>query len=211
MEKSITDMGAKFVFVGGIRAGNSVSINKESYFIGRSKNNNLVLEDRSVSRKHAVINYLDGLLVISDLNSFKGVYINSQRVQEASLGDGDRIKIGDILMEFQCAFMEGRGHRRKKKRSPFIFIVLGLILTILAGFFIFKVASNGAKKKLASEVEYNYSQGIKAYNVDKDTEAAMRFWQKVIELDPNSTMEASRKARSLLNNLKSNTGLGESR
>lgn len=62
----------------GPEAGAKTKIQTETFFIGRDPNNHLALSDRTVSRKHAVINHLEGKYVISDLKSLKGVLINGE-------------------------------------------------------------------------------------------------------------------------------------
>jgi chromosome segregation ATPase len=62
--------------------------------IGRTPDNDLQIEAKCVSRRHAVI--LTGPLqtVIEDLNSTNGVLVNGQRVSRQLLKDGDRVVIG---------------------------------------------------------------------------------------------------------------------
>jgi pSer/pThr/pTyr-binding forkhead associated (FHA) protein len=62
--------------------------------IGRTPDNDLQIEAKCVSRRHAVI--LTGPLqtVIEDLNSTNGVLVNGQRISRQPLKDGDRIVIG---------------------------------------------------------------------------------------------------------------------
>jgi pSer/pThr/pTyr-binding forkhead associated (FHA) protein len=62
----------------------------------------VVLEDRSVSRRHAVITCRDGEAVLLDDRSLNGVYVNSERVAQATLRDGDQIALGDVQMRFLC-------------------------------------------------------------------------------------------------------------
>ena len=85
---------ARLCFLNGRNAGDEVKITKDTFFIGRSQTNNLILEDRSVSRKHAVLNFLDGEFVLSDLNSYKGIELNGEKVKEVVLRDGDKIRFG---------------------------------------------------------------------------------------------------------------------
>jgi len=59
-----------------------------------------VLEDRSVSRRHAVITCRDGEVVVLDDRSLNGVFVNEQRVGQATLRDGDAFALGDVEMRF---------------------------------------------------------------------------------------------------------------
>ena len=69
--------------------------------IGRSPSNDLVLKAPKVSRQHAAINkYKDQYLII-DLKSSNGVFVNSQKIDEYNLNDGDEISIGGYKMIFK--------------------------------------------------------------------------------------------------------------
>ena len=70
--------------------------------IGRLSDNDIVLEDTSVSRHHAVIIDTGTSFVITDLRSANGVYVEGQRVRgSTSLLNGDRIRICDHEFTFE--------------------------------------------------------------------------------------------------------------
>jgi adenylate cyclase len=62
--------------------------------IGRSKDNDLMLLDHTVSRKHAKITKTDQGHLLLDLGSFNGTVVNETLIQSALLKDEDIIKIG---------------------------------------------------------------------------------------------------------------------
>lgn len=66
--------------------------------IGREHASGIVLEDRSVSLRHAVVDHREGRYLIRDVGSSNGVYVNKQRVVEHALEDGDVISIGAYAM-----------------------------------------------------------------------------------------------------------------
>lgn len=69
--------------------------------IGRSKDNELSLDDTSISRRHAEIHRNnDGSFDIIDMNSMNGVYINNEKVGKAQLHEGDILEIGDYFLHF---------------------------------------------------------------------------------------------------------------
>lgn len=72
----------------------SVRLLKEKTTIGRSKENDIVFPDHSVSRKHAKITKTDQGHLLSDLGSFNGTLVNETLVQSALLNHEDIIKIG---------------------------------------------------------------------------------------------------------------------
>jgi hypothetical protein len=70
--------------------------------IGRGTDADLRINDPGVSRRHAEIRVLPGANVpvvsIVDLGSTNGMLVNGQRVQQATLGDGSVVKIGNTSM-----------------------------------------------------------------------------------------------------------------
>lgn len=62
--------------------------------LGRALDNEIVLADDKVSRRHGQISIRLGMLVYSDLGSTNGSYLNGALVTEIALGPGDVLKIG---------------------------------------------------------------------------------------------------------------------
>ncbi len=62
--------------------------------IGRGADNDLVLPDFSVSRRHAIIRRHGGDWVVEDLGSTNGVEVNGERTETSPLQIGDHLRIG---------------------------------------------------------------------------------------------------------------------
>ena len=64
--------------------------------VGRQSDNELVIDDESLSRRHAVVTPSDEGHAIADQGSCNGVWVNGQRVTEAPvpLRDGDEVALG---------------------------------------------------------------------------------------------------------------------
>jgi Mg-chelatase subunit ChlD len=76
-------------------------ITRTIWRIGRSKGNELSLDDTSISRRHAEIHRnSDGTFDIIDMNSMNGVYINDEKIGKAELHEGDVLEIGDFFLNF---------------------------------------------------------------------------------------------------------------
>ena len=72
--------------------------------IGRSAEfNTVVIQDRVISRQHARLEQEDDHLVISDLNSANGTYVNRERIQRLALKTDDLIRIGPY--EFSWSYL----------------------------------------------------------------------------------------------------------
>jgi pSer/pThr/pTyr-binding forkhead associated (FHA) protein len=61
--------------------------------IGRDINNDICLDDITVSRSHALISKTDGYS-IKDLGSLNGTYVNAIAVRESKVLPGDEVQIG---------------------------------------------------------------------------------------------------------------------
>src|SRR5512134_3248405 len=68
--------------------------------IGRSKDNDLVLLDHTVSRNHARITKTDQGHLLSDLGSFNGTFVNETSIQSTLLKHEDVIKIGPNTLTY---------------------------------------------------------------------------------------------------------------
>ncbi len=76
-------------------------IDKTPWRIGRGRNNDLVLDDHSVSRLHAEVRRNeDGQLTLNDLESLNGVFVNDNRIDAIQLREGDDVDIGDVRLQF---------------------------------------------------------------------------------------------------------------
>jgi signal transduction histidine kinase len=68
--------------------------------IGREAGNFIQLEDHEVSRRHAEIRRVGETLVLGDLKSSNGTFVNDRKVERAELSSGDRIRIGRTVLVY---------------------------------------------------------------------------------------------------------------
>jgi hypothetical protein len=86
---------------GGGRAGEYFSPQGDRTTIGRSPDNDIFLDDVTVSRKHAVLVQSGGELKIEDLGSLNGTFVNRRRIDSATrLESGDEVQIGKYRLSF---------------------------------------------------------------------------------------------------------------
>jgi pSer/pThr/pTyr-binding forkhead associated (FHA) protein len=74
--------------------------NHEAKTVGRSPGCSVVLDDRSVSRRHATVQTTEeGYLAVQDTDSSNGTWLHRNgrwiRVRRVILGAGDRVRFGD--------------------------------------------------------------------------------------------------------------------
>lgn len=88
-------MRAALIGSGGPVLGREFMLDEPIVTIGRRDENNVVIKDPTVSRKHAEIRREGDEYLIVDKNSTSGVMVNGQAISgEQRLQDGDRIGIG---------------------------------------------------------------------------------------------------------------------
>jgi len=71
-----------------------VPIGNRPVSIGRSPDNDIQVDNLAVSTYHARVYYEGGRLVVEDLDSLNGTFVNDLRIERATLHDGDSIWIG---------------------------------------------------------------------------------------------------------------------
>ncbi len=93
--------------------------------IGRHRDNDLALDDPSVSRHHAEIHRKrDGSFTITDLDSLNGVFVNDRQVKSASLAEGDLVEVGDVQLRFTLSPGDGSNEEDRT--------VMGLDRTVMS-------------------------------------------------------------------------------
>ena len=78
-----------------------VPLGAQAVTIGRAPDNDIPIDNLAVSNYHARVYREAGSLVVEDLNSLNGSFLNEIRIERAMLKDGDSISIGkhDILVD----------------------------------------------------------------------------------------------------------------
>ncbi|MQA10644.1 MAG: FHA domain-containing protein [Pseudonocardiaceae bacterium] len=72
---------------------------------GRGRDCGIVLDDPTVSRRHAEFRHSGAGVIVADVGSLNGTYVNNTPVDQAPLTDGDQVWIG----KFRLVFHAGTG------------------------------------------------------------------------------------------------------
>jgi pSer/pThr/pTyr-binding forkhead associated (FHA) protein len=86
-----------------LEAGEEVvlmALSAEVMHVGRSPAADIVLDDASVSRRHALVTRRGEKTVILDDRSLNGIQVNGVRVSEKELVDGDTIVVGRVTLRY---------------------------------------------------------------------------------------------------------------
>src|SRR5512142_1651525 len=96
---------------------------KEEISIGRSSENDVVLNDFSVSRKHAILVRKDEAWFVRDNHSTNGVRVNGKNVSDIEVKDGDELAVGTFTLRLRddpSIVSYPRGADKKESTSTFI-------------------------------------------------------------------------------------------
>src|SRR5262249_37280886 len=94
-------MAAQLQVISGPDKGRTIPLSPDdTLLLGRSRQTHSPLTDRKVSRVHCQIEADGDHMVLTDLDSQAGTYINGKRVSEHVLQPGDVIQIGETQICF---------------------------------------------------------------------------------------------------------------
>jgi DNA-binding CsgD family transcriptional regulator len=92
------------IFIHGPIAGRRVPVDSDELTVGRSDANEVSLEDPLLSRTHCIFMRKGGVILLEDLGSHNGTYVNEERLHTMrQIHHGDRIAIGGSRILFEDA------------------------------------------------------------------------------------------------------------
>ena len=96
-----TDMNAAYLLIPEKKLTRKVPIRKTTFFVGRARENDLIIPSESLSRFHAQIQQRGEQFLITDRGSLNGVFVNGKRILgETLLNDGDIVGFGEVHARF---------------------------------------------------------------------------------------------------------------
>ncbi len=90
----------RLVVVSGPLTGREFIVSNEAITLGSGKNNDLVIDDVTVSRRHCEIELTSDGYAIRDVGSTNGTYVQGVRIQSAFLGTGTEFQLGGTRLVF---------------------------------------------------------------------------------------------------------------
>ena len=80
------------------QAGDRFTLSEDVTRLGRHPDSEIMLDDITVSRRHASIDRTDEGYVVTDAGSLNGTYVNQERIERAVLHHGDELQIGEFRL-----------------------------------------------------------------------------------------------------------------
>jgi len=78
-----------------------VELTKERTILGRRPYNDIVIENLAVSGEHAALTLLGAQVILEDLGSTNGTYVNGKTIKKQVLQHDDVIEIGKFKIKFE--------------------------------------------------------------------------------------------------------------
>ena len=123
---------ARLISIGG-SGSREYQLNSQTIAIGSHRSNDVVIDDTTVSRRHATITRKSGRFELKDLDSTNGTFVNGVRVRAPTLlNRGDEIKFGSVRYAFVTG-IDPATSALSARRFP---SRLGRILLLLAAMFL---------------------------------------------------------------------------
>jgi pSer/pThr/pTyr-binding forkhead associated (FHA) protein len=94
------DSQPKLIISRGEEPPSTVELHHEYTYLGRADGNELAIPEPSISNRHCVFILSGSDVIVRDLNSSNGTYVNGEPVPEAILRPGDNIQVGVIDIKF---------------------------------------------------------------------------------------------------------------
>src|SRR3954453_2265077 len=92
---------AKLVVLSASMAGRSHELNVDKTTIGRVDDNTFQIAEPSVSSHHCEVLLQGSNVVIKDLNSTNGTFINGEKITESALKPGQTLRLGQIELRLE--------------------------------------------------------------------------------------------------------------
>lgn len=144
-EEALGEAGALEVLNGPAK-GKLEVLSFGTIHIGRAPDNDIVIEDKSVSRHHAQITFEDGHYFVADLNTSNGTLVNKKRILNQKIEHGDIVQVGHMIFRLlypstpgqmsdyvgiQNATQNAETILEKKSIRPLFYILFGIIALLV--------------------------------------------------------------------------------
>ncbi|MCA1665033.1 MAG: FHA domain-containing protein, partial [Myxococcales bacterium] len=139
------DAPARLVVVSSNFAGQEFVLDKAAVVIGRTDENDVVVNHRSISRHHAKIVREGGHYHIVDLQSANGVRVNGEEYGKVELRKGDHVDLGHVRLRFVAPgedFIFDRDAQvvdvsgGKKSRAGLVAVLMLVVIALAGGAFV---------------------------------------------------------------------------
>ena len=100
IKQAIGSNEACMITIHGSDFGKRFSLDKLETIVGRGEASDIRIMSENVSRQHAKLFRIDQDYILEDLNSTNGTFVNTKKITQTTLRDGDLVLIGNTILKF---------------------------------------------------------------------------------------------------------------
>jgi pSer/pThr/pTyr-binding forkhead associated (FHA) protein len=205
---------ARLVVVSSNFAGQEFVLDKAAVVIGRTDENDVVINHRSISRHHAKIVREGGHYHIVDLQSANGVRVNGEEYGKVELRKGDHVDLGHVRLRFVAPgedFIFDRDAQvvdvsgAKKSRAGLVAVLMLVIVALAGGAFVLvkmtqKQSGGGGDSTIKTSGDTEGAVARLLLDADKamkseDWEGAIAKCDEALKLDPAQELARDKRQR----------------
>ncbi|HTL16776.1 MAG TPA: FHA domain-containing protein [Patescibacteria group bacterium] len=123
---------AKLVLLSEGLTGRSYELKVDRTTVGRVEDNAFPIVEASVSSHHCELLLRGGDVIVKDLNSTNGTFINGEKITEAALKPGQILRLGQVEMRLESGTSTAASTEKKKLEHTMV-IPQGVKLNELEG------------------------------------------------------------------------------
>lgn len=162
------------------------------YLIGREPNCDIPLAGPGVSRRHAKLLYHNNKLILKDLESSNGTYLNKQKIGESAASLRDTIQISGYSLVFRNAESNNTDQKENKLFKTFYFpkfMIKPLYLclaVVLAGLLVYGFFLGGNNHRSSDPHLGIVLQNVEAYQKTGNYQLAIQELHKALKEHPGN-------------------------
>ncbi len=161
--------------------------------VGRAVDNDIVLDDPSLSRKHAKMRRAGpGRIEVEDLGSSNGTFVNNRKVGKGTAGPRDTVRFGELTFRVEGSAAGGTRAQTSPSSTASYLLWGGIGLAVVAlgvvgaVFFLHKGGDGkDAIAKMAEQAALHVKAGREKL-ADKKFDAAASEFEEALRLDPGN-------------------------
>ncbi|OAI01475.1 diguanylate cyclase [Methylomonas methanica] len=97
--RELSELEPYLVVLSGSEQGKQFKLHNDQHVLGREPAVDILIPDPKVSRRHGMLSVNSQHILLEDLNSTNGTYVNGKRVIKHTLALLDRIRLGDTYLK----------------------------------------------------------------------------------------------------------------
>ena len=93
-----------FVALNGVQQGEDFRVREGQQVLGSARDCEIILDDPTISSRHASLKHREGRFFLTDLDSTNGTFLNdgTTTIAREEIKDNDQVRLGKLTLKFKC-------------------------------------------------------------------------------------------------------------